>query len=126
MNDVLGHGRHRQAWTVQLTYPKAMIPPHAKTFCAWSRRVRGKQVASRPGADLKDDRNDVVIERFEFGNYDDAAEFCRYTNQQFEKWSGAGMGRRFTIKLHGRVKFDDKTEGKVGSARTQAKEANEA
>lgn len=123
MNDLFGHSRHRETWTVQLTYPKAMIPQHAKTFCAWSRRVRGKQVASRRGTDLKDDNNDVVIERFEFGNYDDAAEFCRYTCQQFEKWSGDGMGHRYTIKLHGRVKFDDKSEGWIGSARTQAKEA---
>ncbi len=118
MNEVFGHGRRREVWTVQLTYPKAMIPLHAHTFCAWSKRVRGKQVASRPGADLKDGNNDVVIERFEFGNYDDAAEFCRYTCQQFEKWSGDGMGHRFTIKLQGRVKFDDKTEGWIGSART--------
>ena len=123
MNDVFGHSRRREAWTVQLTYPKTMIPPHAQTFCAWSRRVRGKQVASRPGTDLKDGNNDVVIERFEFANYDDATEFCRYTCQQFEKWSGDGMGHRFTIKLHGRVKFDDKTEGSIGSARTQTKEA---
>lgn len=122
MNDLFGHSRRREAWTVQLTYPKAMIPQHAQTFCAWSRRVRGKQIASRRGTDLKDDNNDVVIERFEFGNYDDAAEFCRYTCQQFEKWSGSGMGHRFTVKLHGRVKFDDKTEGWIGSARVQAKD----
>ncbi|HEX7377212.1 MAG TPA: hypothetical protein VF278_08870 [Pirellulales bacterium] len=123
MNDIFGHSRHRQAWTVQLTYPKAMVPPHAHTFCAWSKRVRGKQVASRRGADLKDDSNTVVIERFEFHDFEDAAEFCRYTNQQFEKWSGEGMGHRYTIKIHGRFKFDDKTEGRVGSARMQAKPA---
>lgn len=123
MNDLFGRSRRRESWTVQLTYPKAMIPLHAKTFCAWTRRVRGKQTASRRGADLKDGDNEVVIERFEFGNFDDAAEFCQYTRQQFDKWSGVGMGRRFTIKLYGRVKFDDKTEGKIGSARSPDKDA---
>ena len=123
MNEIFGRGRQRETWTVQVTYPRAMIPQHAQTFCAWSRRVRGKQVASRPGTDLKDGNNDVVIERFEFANYDDAAEFCRYTCQQFEKWSSTGKGHRFTIKITGRTKFSDKTEGQIGSARTQPKEA---
>ncbi|HET6884441.1 MAG TPA: hypothetical protein VFI31_30085 [Pirellulales bacterium] len=123
MNDIFGRGRRREVWTVQLTYPNAMIPQHAHTFCAWSRRVRGTQVESRRGADLKDDSNEVVIERFEFGDYDDAAEFCRYTCQQFEKWSGDGMGRRFTIKVTGQIKFTDKTEGNIGAARSQARQA---
>ncbi|HWB10230.1 MAG TPA: hypothetical protein VG826_13450 [Pirellulales bacterium] len=123
MNEIFGRGHQREAWAVQVTYPRAMVPQHAQTFCAWSRRVRGKQIASRLGADLKDGHNDVVIERFEFGNYDDAAEFCRYTCQQFEKWSGAGKGHRFTIKVTGRTKFTDKTEGNIGSARAQTKEA---
>lgn len=123
MREVFGRARLREVWTVQLTYPRAMIPQHAHTFCAWSKRVRGKLSASRRGTDLKDDNADVVIERFEFANYDDAAEFCRYTSQQFEKWSGDGMGNRFTIKLQGRIKFSDKTEGRIGAARTQAKQA---
>ena len=123
MNEIFGRGQQREAWTVQLTYPRAMIPQHAQTFCAWSRRVRGKQIASRKGADLKDGNNDVAIERFEFGNYDDAAEFCRYTRQQFEKWSGAGKGHRYTIKITGRTKFTDKSEGQIGSARAQSREA---
>lgn len=110
----------REEWTVQLSYPQAMVPQHAETFCSWARRLRGKLLDARPAADLKDDQSAVVIEKFEFGNQEDAAEFCRYTCQALEKWSGACTERRYTMKLRGRIKFDGKHEGRIGSARARS------
>lgn len=115
--DLLGGIQRREEWTVQLTYPQAMVPQHAETFCSWARRLRGKLLETHPAADLKDDQSVVVIEKFEFGNQEDAAEFCRYTCQALEKWSGACTDRRYTLKLRGRIKFDGKHEGRIGSAR---------
>jgi hypothetical protein len=121
MNDVFGNSQNRVEWSVQLTYPKAMIAQHAPTFCGWSGKLRGTLAESTPGRDTKDGNCDVVIERFVFANYEDAAEFCRYTRGQFEKWSGPGHTHRFTMKIRGRIKFDDKTEGRVGSSHPSAK-----
>lgn len=121
--DLLGGIQRREEWTVQLTYPQAMVPQHAETFCSWARRLRGKLLETRPAADLKDDQSVVVIEKFEFGNQEDAAEFCRYTCQALEKWSGACTDRRYTLKLRGRIKFDGKHEGRIGSARAGSTDA---
>lgn len=119
---LLGGIQRREEWTVQLTYPQAMVPQHAETFCSWARRLRGKLLETHPAADLKDDQSVVVIEKFEFGNQEDAAEFCRYTCQALEKWSGACTDRRYTLKLRGRIKFDGKHEGRIGSARAGSAE----
>ncbi|HUY35602.1 MAG TPA: hypothetical protein VMV69_22855 [Pirellulales bacterium] len=121
MNDLFGKSYNREEWTVQLTYPQTMIAQHATTFCGWSSKLRGTLAESTAGKDTKDGDCEVVIQRFEFTNYDDAAEFCRYTRGQFDKWSGAGHARRYTMKIRGRVKFDDKTEGRVGSSHPTSK-----
>ncbi|HEX5445043.1 MAG TPA: hypothetical protein VFW87_14490 [Pirellulales bacterium] len=122
--DLVAAAHRREEWTVQLSYPQAMVPRHAESFCSWARRLRGKLIDARPAADLKDDQSVVVIEQFEFRNQEDAAEFCRYTCQALEKWSGACTERRYTMKLRGRIKFDGKHEGRVGSARARSSETD--
>lgn len=124
MSDPVGDAHRREEWTVQLTYPQAMVPQHAETFCSWARRLRGKLLESKQAADLKDGQSVVVVEKFAFGNQEDAGEFCRYTCQALEKWSGACTERRYTMKLRGRIKFDGKHEGRVGSARARAGEGD--
>jgi hypothetical protein len=116
MNDLFGNSKSREEWSVILTYPKAMIPRHATTFCGWSSKLRGTLAETAYGKDTKDDDCEVVIQRFEFDNYVDTAEFCRYTRAQFKKWSGPGRRRRFKMRIRGRVDFDDKTAGHVGAS----------
>jgi hypothetical protein len=123
MSDWVSGARRREEWSVQLTYPRSMVPPHTESFCSWFRRLRGKLAVSKRGLDLKDDKADVIIEKFSFANYDDACEFCRYTCQALDKWSGGDADRRYTIKLRGRIKTDAKSEGRVGSGRAQARVA---
>ena len=125
MNDWISGARRREEWSVQLTYPRSMVPPHTESFCSWARRLRGKLAESKRGLDLKDGQADVVIERFRFTNYEDASEFCRYTCQALDKWSGGDADRRYTIKLRGRIKTDAKSEGRIGSARAQARTSAE-
>jgi len=118
MNDLFGNSKGHEAWSVILTYPKAMIPRHVATFCGWSSKLRGKLAETAFGKDTKDSNCEVVIQCFTFDNYEDTAAFCRYTQAQFKKWSGPGRLRRFKMRIRGRVDFDDKTEGHVGAGQS--------
>lgn len=121
MHTLFGNDRQEEEWVAQVSYPKSMVPQHAQTFCGWSKKLRGTLIESKVSADLKDDNAEVVIERFEFRNYEDLAEFCRYTSMQLDKWSGAGAQHRYTIRVRGRVKFDDKIDGRVGASHPAVK-----
>ena len=118
MNDLFGNRTNRQEWSVVLTYPKEMIARYTTTFCGWSSKLRGTLAETAFGKDTKDSDCEVVIQRFNFDNYVDMAEFCRYTRAQFKKWSGPGRRRRFKMRIRGRVAFDDQTEGRVGASQS--------